>query len=120
MAIGKIIKSVIGADRADAIDQGAKEERRVRKDAKMIDVAHEALASEAKRRSDELNGLIKMGWPLVKQEKLKGKVRKKVWDIVSEETGIQDQEMVEEITERIVEVSEADEYYKKMFDKDDV
>ena len=39
----------------------------------------------------------------------------KVWDIVRSNFDTNDDEMVEEITERIVDVADADPYFAKMF-----
>ena len=42
----------------------------------------------------------------------------KVWDIVRSNFDTNDDEMVEEITERIVDVADADPYFAKMFGDD--
>jgi|TARA_B100001964_G_C13831221_1_gene421678 hypothetical protein len=42
----------------------------------------------------------------------------KVWDIVRSNFDTSDDEMVEEITERIVDVADADPYFAKMFGDD--
>jgi len=115
----KWIQSVSRAGEAKAAEQGEAEDRRVRKDSKLIDVAHEALSESAARDCDTLDALVRLGWPRVKREQFKGKVRKKVWDVVSEEAEIADPDMVEDITERIVDVAEADKYYRKMFGGDE-
>lgn len=120
MTINKLVSGIFkGGDRPDVVEQGAGAERKARKDTKMLDLAHEALANRAASDSRDLNGLVNMGWPHVQREKFKGKVRKKVWDIVKDGTGGEDKEMIEEITDRIVEASEADEFYKRIFDKDE-
>lgn len=120
MTINKLVNGIFkGGERPDVVEQGASVERKVRKDTKMLDLAHEALANRVAEDSRDLNGLVNMGWPHVQREKFKGKVRKKVWDIVKEGTGSGDKDMIEEITDRIVEVSEVDEYYKRIFDRDD-
>ena len=45
-------------------------------------------------------------------------MRSKVWDIVRSNFDTSDDEMVEEITERIVDVADADPYFAKMFGDD--
>jgi|GEM_PF-1251739 hypothetical protein len=101
----------------DASGQGGDEEPTARCDKQLIDVAHEALKGD----SEDPDGRRRKGRPVAKcresNGKFKGKVRRKVWDVVRETYGpSQDsEEMTEEITERVVEVAEADPYYKKMF-----
>lgn len=82
-----------------------------------IDVAHEVLRREAAEYYADLDGLVKIGWPAVKRRKFKKSVRKKVWDIVRNSFGISEDDMIEEITERITDVAEVDPYYQKMFEK---
>lgn len=79
---------------------------------RVFDVAHESL----RRDQEQLDGLVRMGWPLVKREQLKGKVRKKVWDAIGSDLPVMDEGMVEEITERVVDAAEFDPYYSKMFE----
>lgn len=83
-----------------------------------VDVAHKVLAEEAQRRHRELEGLVKFGWPIVQREKMKKRVRRKVWEVVASAFRQPDDDMVEEITERIVEVAEIDPTYEKMFPSD--
>lgn len=104
-----------------AAEQADEEDRKGRKDAKLVDVAHEALAERAAKDRATLEALARLGTPNVKREQLKGKVRKKVFDVVSEESNFStDPDMVDEITERIVDVAEADPFYKKLFDRESV
>lgn len=119
MTIKKLVESIFRGDRADVIGQGADEERKVRKDTKVVDLAHEVLRNRAADDHSDLDALIRMGWPNVKREKFKSKIRKKVWDIVSEDVGAAGSTMVDEITDRIVDVSEADEYYAKIFNEEE-
>lgn len=103
---------------ARAAQQKDDEERKSRKDAHLIDVAHEALSTEraAQDRAD-LAGLVRQGLPNVQRERFKGKVRSKVWGVVSEKVGGEVSEMVDEITERIADAADADPFYKKLFDR---
>jgi len=121
MTVRNIISQIFKGSVSDpnAIDKGSEEERKARKDAKLVDLAHEAMQKRAAGDHVELEALVRMGWPHVQKEKFKNKVRKKVWDVVKEDFGVDDAEMVNEITDRIVDVSEADEYYKNMFDKEE-
>lgn len=104
---------------SDAASQGGDEEQTARCDRRLIDVAHEAL----KRNREDPGGPGRKGQSAAECEgtngKFEGKVRRKVWDVVSETYGAgrDSEEMTEEITERVVEVAEADPYYKKMFDE---
>ncbi len=102
-----------GASRAEVLQQGAVEKRKNKRDTKLIDVDHEAMRTDRQN----LNGLVRIGWPNVRREAFKGKVRKKVWDVVSGGLDTSSLDMVEEITERIVDASEADPFYRDMFDK---
>jgi len=112
----KWIQSITGnGGRAELLHQGAVEKRKEKKETKLVDVAHEVL----RRDRESLEGLVRIGWPNVQRENFKGKVRKKVWEKVSGGIGTEDVDMVEEITERIVDASEADPYYQEMFDKDE-
>jgi len=97
------------------LQQGAVKKRKEKKETKLIDVAHEVMRKD--RQS--LEGLVRVGWPNVNREKFKGKVREKVWDTISGGIDTSDVDMVEEITERITDASEADPYYREMFDGDD-
>mgnify|MGYP006916457962 CR=1 FL=1 len=118
MSIEKILSRIFQQSGVEAIESGSAEERKVRKDAKLVDLAHEAMSKQAATDSDDLNALVNIGWPNLQKEKFKNKVRKKVWDVVSEDFGAADSEMVDDITERIIDVSEADEYYRNIFDSE--
>lgn len=107
---------------AEAMAAKAKddEERKGRKDAGLVDLAHEALVRRAARDKNALDGLVRLGMPNVRREQMKGKVRGKVWGVVGSGTLPADSEMVEEITERIVDAAETDPFYKRLFDVDAV
>ena len=101
------------SQRAEVLGQGAVEKRKKKKETKLVDVAHEVLRKDRQN----LEGLVRIGWPNVQREKFKGKVRERVWDTISGGVDTSEVDMVEEITERIVDASEADPYYQEMFDK---
>jgi len=99
----------------EAVEQGANEDRKTKRETKLVDVIHEFVRSSGKN----LEGLVRMGGPGQEREQFKGKVRKKVWDTVDENLGTVDRDMVEEITERVVDAADADPYYKKMFEEEE-
>ena len=113
----KWIRSVTEGQSKESIQQGSIEEAKTNKDAKLIDVAHESLTRKAAEDCADLDGLVKYGWPHVKREKFKGSVRKKVWDLVHKNLGSEDDDIVEEVTERIVDAAEVDPYYQKIFEE---
>lgn len=116
----KWIQSMGSGATLKASEQGDEEERKARRDSKLIDVAHEALIERAANDHATLKALAKLGMHGVKREQFKGKVRKKVFDVVSEESGFPaDEGMIEEITERIVDAADADPFYKKLFDPEE-
>jgi hypothetical protein len=111
----KWIQSLTGsAGRAEVLSQGANEKRKKERETKLVDVDQEAMRAD----KQNLNGLVRIGWPNVRRESFKGKVRKKVWEAISNGFDNGGFDMVEEITERIVDASEADPYYKDMFEED--
>ena len=110
----KWIQSLTGqTGRAEVLAQGAAEKRKNKRETKLVDVSHEVMRTDKQK----LDGLVRIGWPNVRREVFKGKVKKKVWDVISGGVDTTDIDMVEEITERIVDASEADLYYKDMFEK---
>ncbi len=82
----------------------------------LIDLAHEVLSKEAAEKKESLKGLEKFGWPFFQRRKkrqmIKDKVRKTLDLPVTQEDG---EEMVEEITEKIAEVCEADPEMARLF-----
>lgn len=78
-----------------------------------VDIVREALRSQAK----DLNGLVVMGQPSVDRKKLKERVKSRVKrNLIAE---FDDDEVTEEITERILDVAEFDPYFKEMFEEKD-
>lgn len=101
-----------GAGRAEVLSQGADEKRKEKRETKLVDVAEEVLRKDR----ENLQGLVRIGWPNVQREDFKGKVRQKVWEMVSSGFDTTDIDIVEEVTERIIDASEADPYYREMFE----
>jgi hypothetical protein len=116
MTVSKLIGAIFTGSRPEAAEEGENERRKHVRDTKLVDLAHEALVKKAASDRADLDGLVRYGWPHVQKEKFKTKVRKKVWDVVSGDIGSADSELVDEITDRIMDVSEVDEYYREMFD----
>lgn len=67
-------------------------------------------------RAEDFDDLIASGSPLLKRKRLKRKVRRKVEMAMAEE--LSDPKIIDEITERITDVTEIDPYYQKLFCKD--
>ncbi|MBI2091495.1 MAG: hypothetical protein HYY43_06075 [Deltaproteobacteria bacterium] len=77
---------------------------------KLVDIAHEAM----RRDAESLDGLIKLGQPVVDRKKLKDRIRKKVKGSIAKE--FDDEDVVDEVTERIADAAEFDPNFGKMFD----
>ena len=101
-----------GAGRAETVEQGSENERRQRRETKLVDVAHEYLRANSR----SLDGLVRIGGAGQEREEFKGRVKKKVWDTVDESLGFADKDMVDEITERVADAAETDPFYKRMFE----
>jgi hypothetical protein len=93
------------------------ERRKLAKDSKLVDVAYEAIKESVAEDQSELENLIRMGWPLTQKKKFKENVKKKVWDAVSSNFSLDDEDMVEEITEKIVDCAGEDPCLKEIFDE---
>jgi hypothetical protein len=116
MVVVRYIQSLITGNTSKIVEQGAFEEAKKSKDTKLIDVSQEVMRRRAAERSAELEGMVTVGRPNVKKKKFKGSTRQKVWDIVTRSLRISDDEMVDEITERITDVAEVDEHYQQVFE----
>lgn len=115
--IVKWLYAIVSRVSPEVLGQGAVEEaKKLSTTEKLIDVPHKVMSEEAARHGAELAGLVSVGWPLVKREKVKRRVRRKVWEIVSRNFQTSDPDMVEEITERIVDAAEVDPLYERLFD----
>lgn len=115
--IPKWIQQVNRGAEAQAAERSDEEFKKASGESKFVDVAHEVLAKKAAEDKATLETLVRLGMPRVERERFKGKVRKKVWDIVKSNLNVADADFVEEITERIADVADADPYYKEMFEK---
>ncbi len=91
-----------------------KEIKKDRAKGKLFDVAHEALTNRTESGRIGMESLIKTGWPHVWQERFRSKVKKRVQEVIADE--LTADEVIEEVTEKIVLAAEDDEYYRKMFD----
>jgi len=109
----KWIKSILGNQTNEVTDQVTKESRPKMNKAELLDVANEAMRSE----SDDLDQLVRVGFHHVKRSRLKKKIRGQVQGSVN--SLFDDSEIVEEITERILNAAEVDPFYAKLFGTDD-
>ena len=119
--IGKFISSITNLPQ-EILGQGAaheaKRQDRAKQSREAIDVAHRAMRAEAARKNEELGGLVKLGTPVMRREKAKKQVRQKVWNVISRNFNVNDPEMVDEITEKLVDAAEVDARYASMLDLD--
>lgn len=107
----KWIKSIVSTPPQDLPAGGAAPIRKQKtRDEELVDVAHEALRTEA----EELSGLIRMGRPEAERRRLKNKIKSKVKQTIAKE--FDEPEIVEEVTERILNAAEFDPHYREMFD----
>ena len=121
--IGKWLHNIMNSIRPETSTQAADQadKDRQKKD-KLIDVPHQVLSEYAAKRHAELKGLTTAGLQRFRRDKFKNKVKQKVWDVVGSSFELDEEtsdDMIEEITERIVEAAESDPSYVKMFDGDD-
>ncbi len=102
----KWIQSVISRPAQEPISQGTSVANE-----KLVDIAHGVLKPDA----EDLEALLQLGIPAIRRKKLKEKVRKKVRSAIIKE--FDDPDIVEEVTERIVDVAEFDPHYRRMFEE---
>jgi len=115
--IVRLLQSLINGNRSEIIQQGAIEENK-KKEPKLVDVAEQALRNKSAMHSEELDGIVKYGWPKFRRKRFKNQTRRKVWDVLCNALGAPDNNMADEITEKIVEVAEVDNFYQEIFDKE--
>lgn len=75
----------------------------------LTDIFHEV----AKGEETSLQHLVAMGLPRLRQRRHRERVRKKVSAAIA--NGCDDAGLVDEITERILDVEQFDPYYRKLF-----
>lgn len=63
--------------------------------------------------AEDLGGLIASGSNWIRRRKLKKMIKKKVGSAIADQYN--DPEIIEEVTERIINVAEVDPFYKKIF-----
>lgn len=97
---------------AESIQQGAIEKQRRRK---IGDILREAFGKRIERRSSDLKGLVEEGGAQVERKKFKAQIKNKVWD--SMDPLYANDDIVEEVTERLLEVAENDLYYRKILSR---
>ena len=115
--IGKIFHNIVNLFSPEVTQQAALEtEKKERYEAPPgVDVAHRVLSEEAAQRRAELENLVRVGMPYVKRDNMKKHIRRTVWKIVGENFKTTDPDMIEEITESIINVVEIDPTYQKIF-----
>ncbi|MFH1874561.1 MAG: hypothetical protein ABH859_05175 [Pseudomonadota bacterium] len=115
--IVRYIQSLINGNSSKIIEQGAIEESKKPKENKLIDVSQEVLRSQAANQSEELQGIVKFGWPLFKKRKFRNSAKKRVWNVIARSLGMADDDIVDEITDKIVDVVENDPHYQEVFNE---
>lgn len=80
---------------------------------KLFDVVREALREEAV----ELSHLVTAGFPAVRRRRMRQRIRKGVRRSI--DAGFDAPEVVEEVTERLVNVAEVDPHYARLFADDE-
>lgn len=109
----KLFNAIINGSRADN-DQDTATSGTVNrpKDNQMIDVAHEAMRSDA----IDLSKLLTVGQPTIKRRNMKERIRGKVEKHMAPE--LYDEDLVEEVTEKILDAAEFDPFYREQFDRE--
>lgn len=83
---------------------------------KLLDIAHEVLAKDALEKKLALSALEKQGWPYLQRQRFTDMVRSKVRKFLRLSLDdAEENEIIEEITERITEVAEADQRINRLF-----
>jgi len=110
----KLIKGIIegSTPRAKNSLEGAVSAKRG-KDNVLLDVAHEAMRSDA----EKLSGLLSASAGSIERKKKKERIKKKVkgrLDPIFEDND----DLIEEVTERVANAAEFDPFYDKMIDEE--
>lgn len=105
------IRSLVSTTEAQDVSQGVTAHVRKKKvkAEELVDIAHEALRSDA----SDLDELLNVGGTQISERKLKDKIRLKVKKNISKE--FDEPEIVEEVTERILNAVEFDPHYRELF-----
>lgn len=118
--IRKWIQTVLGPRKVQAhLDSGVVSQNGAHPAAKiqLLDIAHEVLSKEAMERQAALKGFEKYGSPLVERQKRKVTIGVRIKRLLRLPLYAgEESDLVEEVTERIVEAAEVDPYYRRMFD----
>lgn len=80
----------------------------------LTDIFHEV----AKGEETNLRHLVAMGLPKLRQRRHRERVRKKVSAAIA--NGCDDAGLVDDITERILDVEQFDPYYRKLFSDEEI
>jgi len=107
----KLIKSIIDGSSPrvqDPVESSAAAKRG--KDNVLLDVAHEAMRTDA----EKLSGILSASTSSIERKKKKEKIKKKIkgkLDPIFENN----EDLIEEVTERVANAAEFDPFYDKMF-----
>lgn len=110
--IMKWIKSVVttpSGGETSPLAQGAQQKKK--REVGFVDVVQEALRKDAK----DLEGLVTIGQPAVDRRKMKEKIKRRVKGSIAKEFDAED--IVEEVTERILDAAEFDPNYRDIFEE---
>jgi len=108
----KVLKSIILGTPSDATTEGGKASGKGSKN-QPIDLVHEAM----RRDAGQLHGLVSSGLSQSERRRLKDRVKKKVKQNILPH--LDTDEVVEEVTEKILDAAEFDPMYSETFKDED-
>ena len=112
--INKIFTSVLPKGSTEATSQGAQSFEKKDKKARLIDVTDGIhMSEEARRKSMEFFSIANRGGQKVNRPPLWSQVRKKVKGNIADDYNMD--EIIDEVTEKILEAAQEDPFYKKLF-----
>lgn len=106
--IKSVVTTPLGGE-ASPLTQGAQQQKK--KDIGFVDVVHEAMHEDA----CDLKSLVTVGQPTIDRRKLKDKIKRRVKGSIATEFDSED--IVEEVTERILDAAEFDPNYREIFEE---
>lgn len=106
----KWIQSVLGQKDGDMLAPDSVASRPIsNQNNQLQDITTEAFRDD----SETLNEMVRLGYPQLRKRDLRRRVRAKVQQVI--EPAFDDPEIVEEVTEKIVNAAEIDPYYAALF-----
>lgn len=84
---------------------------------KLLDIAHEVLAREAAEKQQAFRQVEKYGWQQARLKAFHQRVKNRVRRLLglSTASAAEEEELLDEVTEKITEAAEADPHYKRLF-----